>query len=229
MRGISDTTLVISNPKLRNTQNHNTQKTLESNTTSKISIITTSKPKHAHNRVNNLRHTKRLAKTIPNITQNTINLTKTNIQRNLKISTYKQIPSTNLKHPSSKNPYTRVCGKRRSSYKNSTQNKLSTSKEKLPKKIKTKRVVFYKTNSTPYINKFKPNNPNTLPCPKPNKNALTNFKIKISKLDRTHIYMYKERNNNASTTHILNTKSQGHGLNTQKKNTKDLLNTQTYT
>lgn len=85
---ISNTTLVISNLKLKNNQNHNSQNLVENNATLKISIITTSKPKHTHIRVDNLRHTKSLAKLIPSITQNTIKLTKTHIQINLKTPTY---------------------------------------------------------------------------------------------------------------------------------------------
>ena len=140
MRGIFDTTLSISNPKLRKIQNHISQKMIMNNTTSSISTITTIKPKHTQNKLQIAWHSKRFTKTNPNITQTKHNLLA-----------YKQIPNT--KNPPSTNPYTRVYGKRRNIYKNATQNKLSTNKVKLSKKIKTKKRRLYKTNSTPYIKK----------------------------------------------------------------------------
>ena len=92
--------------------------------------------------------------------------------------------------------------------------KLSTNKTKLSKEIE--KVVVY----TPYTNKPKPN---TLTYPKTHINESTNFKIRLSKINFTHIHIHKERNNKTNTIHSQFKNIQNHDLNTNKILITDLL------
>ena len=125
-----------------------------------------------------------------------------------------------LEHPSLKSPHTRVCGKRRvynkfNSIQNTITKPMEMEKPNIFTNIKTNKNVL--SNTT--INQRKTNKQcymktqhNTLVCPLTHKNAPKKFKIK-SKLNHTHMYIHKERNNKSSTTHSLN---QEHGINTKK-------------
>ena len=149
----------------------------------------------------------------------------------------KTINTNTLMHPPLESPHTRVCGMRRVSNKTNNNSNTKT-KPKSTNTLKTNTFTNLRISNVAIPNtKTIRHNPNfnvcininhikstykQLTCPTTHKYAPINIKIKISKLDRTHMYMHKERNNNTNTTHRLNTKTQDHGPYT-KNNDKDLL------
>ena len=95
--------------------------------------------------------------------------------------------------------------------KEPTQNKLSISKAKPPKKTKTKKTVVYLTNHTSYRKNLKPIKPKSKPCLHTHTNNLTYYR---SNLSHTYTHMHKVRNNITNTTYQPT--STNHDPNTKK-------------
>ena len=138
MRGIPDTSLITSNLKLSNIQNHNTYKMIKINTTSNKSTLTTSKHKHTYKSIHN-----------PNPYPNVASIIL--VTRNFKtLLQHKNIISDHLP---SLSPYTRVYGIKVDSDK--THNTLSRKPLKNHNKTTLRKRNTLPTIKHSYIRKHK--------------------------------------------------------------------------